>query len=84
MALNGNAKLLQHKPQNYRAERSSNNGTAETNDSLNPQFNALHSSQRSYSCTMLKKDQQTNSRDKKHNFLPPKQIDGPSNTKPAR
>ena len=47
MALDGNTKLPQQKPQNYRAERSSNS-TAETNESLNPQFNALHSSQRSY------------------------------------
>ena len=75
-------KFPQHKPQNYRAERSSNNSTAETNESLNPQFNALHSSQRSYNTK--KKDQQTNSRDKKHNFLPQKQIAGPGNTKAAR
>ena len=62
MALEGNRKLPQHKPQNYRAERNNiNNSTAETNEGLNPQFNALHSSQRSYYA--LKKDQQTNSRD---------------------
>ena len=48
MALEGNRKLPQHKPQNYRAERSNNNSTAETNEGLNPQFHALHSSQRSY------------------------------------
>ena len=56
MALEGNGKLPQHKPQNYRAERSNNNSTAETNEGLNPQFNALHSSQRSYYA--LRKDQQ--------------------------
>ena len=48
MALEGNRKLPQHIPQNYRAERSNNNNTAETNEGLNPQFHALHSSQRSY------------------------------------
>ena len=36
-----------------------NNSKAETNEGLNPQFNALHSSQRSYNA--LIKDQQTNS-----------------------
>ena len=48
MALEGNRKLPQHIPQNYRAERSNNNSTAETNEGLNPQFHALHSSQKSY------------------------------------
>ena len=33
---------------------------------------------------MLKKDQETNNRDKKHNILPQKQIAGPGNTKAAR
>ena len=48
MALEGNTKLPQHKSQNYRVEQSNNNSTAETNEGLNPQFYALHSSQRSY------------------------------------
>ena len=50
MALERNTTELpaQQKPQNYRAERSNNNSTAETNEGLNPQFYALHSSQRSY------------------------------------
>ena len=34
MALEGNRKLPQHIPQNYRAERSNNNSTAETNEGL--------------------------------------------------
>ena len=46
--IGGNTELPQHEPQSYRAERSNNNSTAETNEGLNPQFNALHSSQRSY------------------------------------
>ena len=33
---------------------------------------------------MLKKDQETNNRDKKHNILPQKQIAGPGNAKAAR
>ena len=32
MALEGNRKLPQHKPQNYRAARSNNNNTGETNE----------------------------------------------------
>ena len=53
--------------------------TAETNEGFNPHFNALPSSQRSCNA----KDQKTNSRDKKHNFLPQKQIAGPGKTKAA-
>ena len=40
MALEGNRKLPQPKPQNYRAKRNNNNSTAETNEGLNPQFKA--------------------------------------------
>ena len=75
MALEGNRKLPQHKPQNY-------NSTAETNEGLNPQFNALYSSQRSYNA--LRKDQQTNSRDNTISSVPLKQIAGPGSTKAAR
>ena len=49
IALEGNTNPpQQHKPQSYRAERSNDIITAETNEGLNLQFNALHSSQRSY------------------------------------
>ena len=77
MALEGNTMLPQHKPQTYRAERSNNNSTVETNEGLNPQFNLLHSSHRS--CNAKERiNTETNSRDKKHNFLPQKQIAGPA------
>ena len=77
--IGGNTKLPQHKPQSYRAERRNNKSTAETKEGLNPQFNVLHSFQRSYNAKESMKGQ-INSRD----ILPQKQIDGPGNTNAAR
>ena len=73
-----NTDLLQHKPQ-YRAEWSD---SKKTKADLSPQFNALHSFQRSYNAT--RKEQETNSRNKKHNIFTQKQIAGLGNTKVAR
>ena len=59
-------------------ERSDNKNTTVTKAGLSPQFNALHSFQRSYNVKESIKRQIAMIR---NNILPQKQIAGPGNTK---